>query len=140
MSDFPAPEGADQIVREHQEIRVLLGELTACDDLPRTLELLRRLLALLRTHFRHEEAGGLREVVLETAPRLAGRADLLLQEHEELLARTAEMIEHCRSVLEGPVVEIRKDVKALSDRLHSHDTAENELLSEAVLDDIGTGD
>ena len=140
MSDFPAPQGADAIVREHREIRVLLGELTAAGDLARTLDLLRRLRGVLETHFRHEEAGGLREVILETAPRLAGRADALLEEHREFLAEVGDLIEQCRSTLEGPVVEIRENVQVLSDRLAGHDTAENELLSEAVLDDIGTGD
>jgi len=140
MSDFPAPEGADAIVREHREIHVLLSELDAAAGLPRTLELLLELRALLETHFRHEEAGGLREVVLETAPRLLGRADALLQEHRDFLADVSGLVDDCRSILEGPVRELRETVRAVSDRLGVHDTAENELLSEAVLDDIGTGD
>ena len=44
------------------------------------------------------------------------------------------------SVLEGPMNEILESVKDLHDRLVAHDEAENALLHEAVLDDLGTGE
>jgi hypothetical protein len=143
-SDLPAPKGASVILEEHALLRDLLARITDArvpERLPELPALLAELHELLSTHFRHEEeTEGLVEAVREEAPRLVGRAESLLREHQDLLGRAAGLEAEVRSVLEGPVTEVLASVKDLHDRLVAHDEAENALLHEAVLDDLGTGD
>jgi hypothetical protein len=143
-SDLPAPEGASVILEEHALLRDLLSRISAVRAPERISELptlLSELHDLLTTHFRHEEESeGLVEAVREEAPRLVGRAEALLREHQDLLGRAAGLEAEVRSVLEGPVADVLASVKDLHDRLVAHDEAENALLHEAVLDDLGTGD
>ena len=143
-SDLPAPEGAHIILEEHALLRDLLSRITAARTPARLADLpplLADLHDLLSVHFRHEEEDeGLVEAVREEAPRLVGRAEALLREHNDLLGRAAGLESEVRSVLEGPVQEALDAVKELHDRLVAHDEAENALLHEAVLDDLGTGD
>ncbi len=90
-------------------------------------------------HFRFEEDGGLADV-LQVAPRYFDRAEALLAQHATLakeLGAIRELGEICgRSPERWSELESR--LATFARKLHSHEGAENEIASRALLEDLGT--
>ena len=96
----------------------------------------------LERHFANEEEAGYFTEIIEMAPHLSHRAELLEAEHEQLLRQLRELQRHvaastdcaqkyellCR-IIPGFIAACRK-----------HEHCETELIQEAWLTDIGVGD
>jgi len=113
------------------------------------LRFLRQLLGHLRDqlamHFSLEEAFGYFEDALAVAPRLSQQAEGLRAEHNVLfeeicrLAEAAEQLTY-RENSTSSVRQIVYDFCDFQQRFHHHEGCENELILQALQDDIGVGD
>jgi hypothetical protein len=129
------------IAAQHRELRQMLSEIEATNDLGRLVTVLEDLRSELRLHFADEERedGGLAEAVGASAPRHMRRLDQLLAEHAQLLQEADRLITRGRTLLDGAVRDIQQEALALSEHLRRHEAQETELLSDAVYADIGGG-
>jgi DNA repair ATPase RecN len=132
---------------EHEEIAEVLAELRnslSDTDRDRDLvdELVTRLRELVEIHFRHEEHNGYLKDALERAPRLAGQADILIEQHEALLEEIEKLRILVHSGVESPSwwSRIESDFHKFASRLISHEHSEVKLVQEAFTVDIGTAD
>lgn len=131
----------DEIRREHEHLRELLGTLDqtliarreAADKLAAMVSSLQE---HVRVHFQEEEDGGFFHEIVSQAPRMSDRADELKHEHVGLAAAVVELVsiadeenELCKSL----DTRFREFSKAL---MH-HESKENELLLDAYEEDIG---
>ncbi len=90
-----------------------------------------------------EEPGGLFEQVRMQAPRLAGKIDRLVQEHEDIRQRIRSLVEGTGPVgddEEAWVEQVREDVLELLRVLSRHRQRGADLLYEAYDVDLGPGD
>ena len=137
----------EKIKQEHDALRekfrrihdVLAGPEIAAEEMTR---LLREFHNALTVHFSNEESDGFFEEVTTHAPRLAGRADQLCVEHEQLLHKATEL---CRFAETGsPSMawwrELSSRCHEFSKQLMHHESEENKLLQQAHQDDIGASD
>ena len=136
-----------QMLREHEELRVLLGkihQLTSSCTAPvaEVRETVTAFFQHVLKHFESEEADGyFGEVVLQ-APRVSDRVTTLGAEHtllREQLAAISETVE----AFQGS----ETDWKTLGEELHQfsvelmrHENEENELLQEVFTEDLGSKD
>ncbi len=111
----------------------------------KAFDLLAKVRDRLAMHFSLEEAYGYMEDALEVAPRLTGRAFSLRAQHSELYRCIAALSEFSEDLVSRNTQ--RDDLKKLSvqvtgflERLRAHESAENELILEALDDDVGVGD
>ena len=96
----------------------------------------------LSEHFRLEESGGYLADALRVAPRYHARAEVLRAQHDDL---SAEMRGICELAgVSGRSLEAWSELEwrlgAFARRLREHERAENEITSDAFLEDIGTSD
>ena len=138
---------AEQIRREHDELRQLLGSVrrTLADRLETVASVAEKLSELcehVETHFAEEETGGFFDQVLEKEPRFGERTQALQNEHVQLLAAVRKLAETSRAEgdsddwwlrVEGEFHEFSKD-------LMRHESKENELLQDTLSVDIGAAD
>ena len=98
--------------------------------------------ARLVAHFQLEESSGQLSDVLRLAPRFHARAESLREQHDTLAREMRSICELAeisgRSREAWSELEWRLD--AFSRRLRAHERAENEIASDAFLEDIGTID
>lgn len=134
----------DEIRREHEHLRELLGNLHQAlierrEAANKLSEMMTSLQEHVRVHFHEEEEGGFFSEVTAQAPRMSDRADELKNEHVDLGAMVVELVtianeenELCKSL----------DTKFhdFSRALMQHESKENELLLDAYEDDIGSAD
>lgn len=132
------PASRQQIADEHRALRSLLATLAETTDPHELLRRLERLRDLLRDHFRtEEEAGGFHDMVGDTAPHLLTTVQRLFEEHRAFTARVDELILDTRTLIDGPVAEVRAGVGDLARQLHEHEASENELVAWALYEDLG---
>jgi len=110
---------------------------------PGTMRVLLRILRReLTNHFDLKESGGYLEEVVLLAPRLSRSVAALREEHRELLQRLDEIIGHTQ--LDAPEeidwLHIRGLFLAFTDDVERHEQSENDIVSHAFMDDIGSGD
>jgi hypothetical protein len=126
------------IAEEHRELRALLERVSGNHDLRALVPLLETLQNILEHHFDHEEGeGGLHDIIGDAAPRFLPRLQMIFEEHREILRMVPDLLERMNAVLDGPVQALLDDTDALVKKLQAHDEAESELLTEALLTDIG---
>jgi len=131
-------EQTQKIVDQHNQLRALLSNLEGSTDVAAMRSGLEELSNLLQQHFEHEQ-DGLPDVVQMQAPRLTSRLQPLLREHKELLATVRSLIDRAEGAdVEGPT--LQKQLQAFSGRLRAHEDKENELLQDALVDDLGSAD
>lgn len=113
--------------------------------LPDLTQLLWQLRDQLAMHFALENAYGYLADVIDFAPRLCDRALAMLQEHDDLFLSLCEMID-CAEELRYDGAASR-DVRKLAEwymefheAFFAHEDRENELMFDALNDDIGVGD
>ncbi|MBC8353181.1 MAG: hemerythrin domain-containing protein [Planctomycetes bacterium] len=137
----------EDIRREHEELRELLGEIhrTLANRLAAVASVSAMLVSLgdhIKTHFEEEETTGLFDNIVDRAPRLSERIDALRTEHQQLLAVVRQLNEVARNG-DGSVdwwQRLNTDFHKFSAELMHHETAENDILLEAYTDDIGASD
>jgi Hemerythrin HHE cation binding domain len=109
---------------------------------PYLIEALRELKAKILAHFQHEETPEYLSSALHDVPRFATRAQALVRQHPQLVARLDEQLAvigepgHGAAQLAGE----RETLQKLIHDLRQHEQAEDELLLKAVNDEVGTGD
>ncbi len=123
----------------------LLDPSERCYVRPRDLaELFAQLRDQLATHFSLEEALGYLEDVIVTSPRYCERAFHLRAEHETLYLQIAELADEAyRVVRSGNSVELPMLLHAFREfcaKLKRHELAEDELILDALYDELGVGD
>ena len=127
-------------VRQRAESQVLQRA-----DAWRFLHQLAQLRDQLAFHFTLEEAYGYFEDPIDVAPRLCRQANQLRSEHRELylmvvdLGEASELLTQ-RNRISGTVMTAVKQFQAFDERLHRHESLENELIMQEYGDDIGVGD
>lgn len=142
-----------EIKEDHRELRRLLDETVAMfsqagktristHTIVDTLERLRDQFAI---HFSLEEAFGYFEDAVAVAPRLSSRADALRGEHGALYVELCNVVEEAERVLRADnspaaVRKIALKFVAFHHQFQAHEAAENDLILEALDDDIGVGD
>lgn len=143
---------ARQMTSEHQQLLTHFANVgrdwPSDDGLARTeiivgfrsrLEELRDQLA---AHFEAEESHGYFTEALARAPHLIHPADHLRCEHRELLAAFDRVLNEFRPAESSQASwsATRQQFELLTQKLQSHEHAENELLLDAVDDETGTVD
>jgi iron-sulfur cluster repair protein YtfE (RIC family) len=106
------------------------------------LELLGELEIRLTEHFAHEEQAGFLENALQAAPRLSRRAGHLKGAHEKLsslLNRLTERAERAAVDDDEAWRAIAAQFESFRERLRDHEHEEDELIQQALLDDLGGG-
>ncbi len=96
----------------------------------------------LAAHFAAEEGEGHLEQALQMAPRFANQAERLRRDHGNLMREIRELRELARNAghdREAWVV-VYRSYDSFAEKLELHDQAENEIMTRAVLEDIGPGD
>lgn len=109
---------------------------------PYLVQALNELRTKLQTHFAAEETPEYLSEAVAAAPRLAIRAKELQQQHSDFLATLERVIANvCNSdVAKCRLADERELLRKLIHDLRRHEQAEDDLLLEAVDDDIGSGD
>lgn len=137
----------EEIRQEHEELREALGKIhQTLHKREAAVATVAKMLSLLgddvEAHFSDEETAGFFDDVLDRAPRLSGRIDMLRNEHQQLSAT----VDHLQEVaISGDGSDdwwqrIETAFHEFSKELMHHESTENELLLEAYTEDIGTGD
>jgi hypothetical protein len=108
-------------------------------------DLLGRLRDQLATHFSLEEFFGYFDDALDVAPRFSARADVLVAQHATLFEEICEIVEEAERLAyhesSGSGIQIVAErYHAFHQRLESHESCENELIMDALNEDIGEGD
>ncbi|MCU0877581.1 MAG: hemerythrin domain-containing protein [Pirellulaceae bacterium] len=98
--------------------------------------------AELEEHFTHEESGGFFRDILDLAPELNERAQVLLREHQQLRAMFHSLRQTCRWACgeSGSRSGWLAELEEFHRRFDAHEHAENELMYIAVQRDLGAGD
>jgi chaperonin GroEL (HSP60 family) len=120
------------------------GRITA-GRLRRLVGLLDKLRDRLAMHFSLEEAYGYFEDAVSVAPHLSQEAETLRAEHQTLFVSVCDILEDAEQSLyhEKPYAATRGILVDLSDFLEEfrgHESRENELIVQALDDDLGVGD
>ncbi len=125
---------------------VTLGEGGKGDEsdeltLMRAVNLLAALRRELKEHFALEERAGFLVAATEAAPRLSRRASRLSREHADMNAAVARILEDLLSSQELPErwAALVESFARFSETLLAHERAEEEMVREAFMDDLGAG-
>ena len=143
----PSHELFEEMQREHEELRALLGNLhkvlaERLDKVQRVAELLASLVDHVETHFEEEEVAGFFDQIVDRAPRLSDNIERLRHEHQQLLGAVRQL-NQVASQGNGSAdwwQQLEQAFHQFSTELMHHESAENDLLQQAFTDDIGTGD
>ena len=110
--------------------------------LMRAMSLLTALHRELKEHFVLEESAGLLAAAADAAPRLSRRVSLVGREHAELDAGLARILDDLLSSQKSPErwAALLESFGRLSEALLAHERAEEEMVREAFMDDLGGGD
>ena len=139
----------ERLRRQHQELQIHLARARA--GLPphargserrARVRTISELEALLIEHFHLEEVGGYLADALRVAPRYNTRAEALRGQHAGLAREMRALRELCeicgRSRERWDELDTR--LAAFANRLSTHERGENEIQSDALLEDLGTQD
>ncbi len=140
-------EGYQQMLREHEELRALLGKIhqltSECTapvaEVRETVTAFRR---HVEQHFEAEESDGYFADAVLQAPRVSERVAALEAQHTRLREQLGGIAEVVAAFQASET-----DWKTLGEQLHQfsvdlmhHENEENELLQEVFTDDIGSKD
>lgn len=108
-------------------------------------DLLSSLRDQLATHFSLEEFFGYFDDALDVAPRFSVRADVLRAQHETLFEEICEIVEEAERLAYHEsrgrdIQRVAQRYHAFHQRLEAHESCENELIMDALNEDIGAGD
>jgi hypothetical protein len=108
----------------------------------RAMSLLTALRREFKEHFVLEEGAGLLAAAADAAPRLSRRASLLGREHADMDAALGRILQDLLSSQKAPErwAALLESFGRLSETLLAHERAEEEMVREAFMDDLGGGD
>jgi hypothetical protein len=137
----------DPFVHEHESLHHTLGELRCLLEERRSPEKVTVALAEfadhVRVHFAHEEeAEGFFDSVVDQAPRLKTRAEVLIAEHADMARELTQLSEYAKDgvVSEEWWTHLNDAFESFWQRFCRHERSENDLVQEAFHDDIGSKD
>jgi iron-sulfur cluster repair protein YtfE (RIC family) len=107
----------------------------------RVLSLLTALRRELKEHFALEESVGFLAAAADAAPRLSRRASRLTREHADVDAALARLLQDLLSSQKSPErwATLLEVFAGLSETLLAHERAEEEMVRQAFMDDLGGG-
>ncbi|MBI2571139.1 MAG: hemerythrin domain-containing protein [Candidatus Schekmanbacteria bacterium] len=127
-----------RIIETHREIRAVLDRLARSCDLPEVCAILGDLGSLLPPHFADEErSDGFFARVVSENPNLDSRVCSLQRQHTDITADVASLESDVRDYLERAVARFFARRDALVELLRAHEDAENSLVMDAFLTDLG---
>jgi hypothetical protein len=142
-----------EIKEDHHELRQLLHHTGAMLERPdwmpieynRLADLFEKLRDQLGMHFALEEAYGYFDDALLVAPRLSRKAEQLRSQHGELYADLCRLTDQAEQLLyheasDAIVAQLAADYRTFCQQFYAHEHRENELILEAIDEDIGVGD
>lgn len=140
-----------EIKDDHQQLQKILSDIehllenrVSLNNHPRDfLSLLDELVDQLGLHFTLEEAFGYFEVALEEAPRFHEPALRLRDQHRELYVMLQKIAESAASACEGKEPQLNSvadQFDAFHTAFKAHESAELNLILEAMNRDVGHGD
>jgi iron-sulfur cluster repair protein YtfE (RIC family) len=111
------------------------------DTVMRALSLLTALRRELKEHFALEESVGFLAAAADAAPRLSRRASRLTREHADVDAALARLLQDLLSSQKSPErwATLLEVFAGLSETLLAHERAEEEMVRQAFMDDLGGG-
>ncbi len=157
MSETGAETSAEKVIREHHEIKDLLGEMRTFleDSRPQlgarghhtwAASLSKQLVQLhdkMHLHFRYEESSGLLDELKLQHPNASSRIEVLENEHEDILREIRRLTAASLKYAENKPpkdVRLRKRLTSVLDRLDGHERAETELIQRLVYREVGVID
>ena len=142
-----------EIKEDHHELRQLLHHTGAMLTRPvwmpveydRLADLFEKLRDQLAMHFALEEAYGYFDDALSVAPRLCRKAEQLRSQHGELYSQLCDLTDCACQLLyhetgRRSLVRLAADYRTFCQYFYTHEQRENELILEAIDEDIGVGD
>lgn len=128
---------------EHRELRRLVQVLRHAlgkeggwsRELAReALEAFEALKTHLTEHFAQEEEGGYLEQALAVAPRYSDEAKLLLTQHALMTEQVAHVVETAQRALDdaNAWTALKAEARELLQKLVEHETAENQIVQQAL--------
>jgi hypothetical protein len=142
-----------EIKEDHHELRQLLHHTGAMLGRPewmpieydRLADLFEKLRDQLGMHFALEEAYGYFDDALSVAPRLCRKAERLRSQHGELYSQLCRLTDCACQLLyheasEASLTKLAADYRVFCQQFYAHEQHENELILEAIDEDIGVGD
>jgi RNA polymerase-binding transcription factor DksA len=96
----------------------------------------------LADHFALEEMDGYFGEAVASAPRLARRVERMQREHAWFCERSSDLLAEASRAAFAPGVWLRVEAgfRDLRADLLAHETAENDVMRDALMDDLGSGD
>lgn len=152
MSDELTRHHVDEALDDHRRCMQAVLELERCLDrqpdrggkwLDEVRGCLPRLASTLREHFTDEEAGPLFSRVPVRHPRLAPRLKSLRDEHERMGEACDRVLARLDDLRDPEVYQLREfnaQLQLLVATIRRHEAEENEILLEAMCDEVGVGD
>ncbi|MCP4006279.1 MAG: hemerythrin domain-containing protein [bacterium] len=143
-SERTPPPSLDQIREQHLALEQTTNQLRDALENPapeakqRALfaEELARFEVSLNEHFALEEDGGYFADVLAVAPRLSARAAQLEQAHKDLCQQLARLRTRTKNP-DSPWEDVAKALRRFFAELKSHGSAEDDMVHEAFMRDLG---
>ncbi len=142
-----------EIKEDNRELRQILDQAESVLRLPpevhlpakQVVDVLSQLRDQLAIHFSLEEAYGYFEEAIDVNPRLGQTAHSLRTQHVELFNQICDLVEESERLLYGessPRIahHISTRYCEFRQQLSEHEAREEELILEALDDDIGVGD
>ena len=137
-----------EIKEDNRDLHQITADATDSLDRPVEIIPLVKLLGQLRDqlalHFSLEEAYGYFEDAVDAAPHLSAKADELRGEHKTLFEHICKLVEEGERRLyrETPAKheDVAEQLGQFLAQLREHENRENELIIQALEDDIGVGD
>jgi len=147
MGGSEQPSPTEKILDEHHHLRARLEEaqqVVAARQAGRqtVVEVIDALEREVLEHFQHEERGGYFSDAIAAAPRLSAKAKKLFQEHA-VLATQLDELRRSLAAREPDAAwwdDIANRFARFADLFRRHEFAENALLQDAYIEDIGSSD
>jgi len=140
-SDSPFADTREQIIAQHRHIRELTELLTGGRELSDLLRRLQEFRSAIVVHFAAEEAPeGFFQIVGSRASRHLEAIQRFEAEHYSLLDDVDRLAARARECLAGPVAGILQHAGELARRLQVHEARENDMLIDALYEDLGEDD
>lgn len=145
---------AEQILREHEEVKRLMGELEQVLEeetraeikLPWIIRFHDKLTAFrdhLKQHFVLEEEGGLMSDIISIIPQAAAQAERLCQDHVTIMSNLDELIKRAEFLsceASKAFAEFQSRVTRALSAIRNHEAEENELVMSAYCNDVSAAD
>lgn len=137
------------LMRRRRSVELELSALVALAEkgeetervLLRATSLLTALRRDLAEHLGLEERAGLLSAAAEAAPRLSRRARRLTRDHAQLESELARLLDDLLASQSAPErwVDLAQGFGRFSEKLLAHEQAEDEVVHQAFMEDLGGG-